>query len=270
MLLITLAIILASVVEGDQRIVHVSESVSNGESDSSFTCCVYGICSCDSLDIALASLTSNVLINITTDMTLSSLINISDLENVSLVGYNNPIVKCRNIVAIHFTNCHYCIFKGITWDGCGRDYGLKLSYSSNILIQNCLFQHSIGQVVVLLKSQNVTISNCMFLSNKDVCVHVINQNLYFNGNILFKNNTAKNGSGIYIIDHSTILFNKNSNVTFIQNSAIRGGAIFLRNHSSISFDHSATVLFDENNAKNGTIFCEAYSRVTFIASCSDI
>ena len=179
----------------------------------------------------------DVLINITADMTLSSFINISDLENISLVGYNNPIVKCRNIVAIHFTNCHDCIFNGITWDGCGRDYknhGLKLSYSSNILIQICLFQHSIGQVVVLLKSQNVTISNCMFLSNKDVCVHVINQNLYFNGNILFKNNTAKYGSGIYIIDHSTIVFNKNSNVTFTQNSAIRGGATFLRNNSSIA------------------------------------
>ena len=277
MLQITFAIILALaaiVVEGNQRIVHVSELVSNifpnNKSDGNFTCCAYGNCSCNSLDIALASLTGNVIINITTDVTLFSLISISDLKNVSIIGYNNPTVKCRNIGGIHFTYCHNCIFEDITWDECGRNdknYGLKLSYSSNIMIQNCLFQHSIGHVVVLLKSQNVTISNCMFLSNKDVCVHVINQDLYFNGNILFKNNTAKNGSGIYISDHSTIIFYENSNVTFIQNSAIRGGAIFLRNNSSILFDHNAIVLFNENNAENGTIFCEAFSRVTFIASC---
>ena len=274
MLLITFVIILASAVEGDQRIAYVSELVSNifpnNESNSNFTCCEYENCSCMSLDIALANLTSNVLINITTNVTLSSLINMSDLENISIIGYDNPTVKCRNIGGIHFTYCHNCIFKGITWDGCSKEYKnhwLKLSYSSNILIQNCLFQHSIGQVVVLLKSQNVTISKCMFLSNKNVCIHVINQSLYLIGNILFKSNTAKNGSGIYISDHSTIIFYENSNVTFFQNSAIKGAAIFLRNNSSILFDHNTTVLFNENNADNGTIFSEACSRVTFVASC---
>ena len=80
---------LAALVEcskGNQRIVHVSEAISNDEDyfttggeDNSHICCVYGNCTCNSLDHALANLTSNVLINITTDVTLSSLIERSDL-----------------------------------------------------------------------------------------------------------------------------------------------------------------------------------------------
>ena len=76
-----LAMILATVVHhvhGNQRIVHVSGLISdeedfftNAEDDNSHVCCVYGNCTCNSLDHALANLTSNVLINITTDVMLS-------------------------------------------------------------------------------------------------------------------------------------------------------------------------------------------------------
>ena len=87
MLLIALAIILAAVVEGDHRTVCVSGLINvlpngEGDPDSNFTCCVYGNCSCYSLDIALASLTSNVLINITTDVTLSLHIKVLNLINI--------------------------------------------------------------------------------------------------------------------------------------------------------------------------------------------
>ena len=82
---------LISYVDGNQRIVCVSK-LTNGEGNG--TCCVYGKCSCGSLDHALANLTSNVLINITTDVTLSSLVTVSDLENVSIIGHNNPTVNC--------------------------------------------------------------------------------------------------------------------------------------------------------------------------------
>ena len=228
MILIALVIILATIaVEGNQRIVHVSELISdstlpNDEDDSNFVCCVYGNCSCNSLDIALASITSNSLIYIITDVTLYSCIKVSHLENVSIIGCNKPTVNCRNIGGIHFTFCHNCIFKGITWDECGNNTnnddtepgpGLKLTYSQNIMIQNCIFQHSIGPIVLLLVSNNVKISHCNFLNNRDVCVHVINEHLYFDGKILFQNNTAKNGSGIYISDHSTVIFNENSKKT---------------------------------------------------------
>ena len=121
---ITLVIILAVLfAKGNQRIVHVNEAISNinNEYDGHFTCCVYGNCSCNSLGIALASLVSNVLINITSDVILSSLIKVSGLQNVTIIGYNNPTVNCRDVGGIQFIFCHNCVFKDITWNRCGND-----------------------------------------------------------------------------------------------------------------------------------------------------
>ena len=180
-----LAIILLAVViqcsAGNQRIVQVSDHeqirddedfFTNGENNNSYICCAYGNCTCNSLDHALANLTSNVLINITTDEMLSTLIERSNLQNVSIVGLNNPTVNCKT-GGIHFTFCHNCTFKGITWDGCGTEIinnldkpGIKLNYSSNITIHNCCFQHSKGQALVLSEvSGDVNINNCNFVNN---------------------------------------------------------------------------------------------------------
>ena len=336
-------------VDGNQRIIHVSElpndrkdSVTSGEDDNSLTCCVYGNCSCSSLDHALANLTSNVLINITIDVTLSSLVTVSDLENVSVIGHNNPTVNCRSVGGIHFTFSHHLIIQGITWNGCGTENTenhtkarLKLSNSFNVLIQNCTFQNSIGQAVVLSElsgevdikdcnfidnynhkdlgalihytSQAATsqcsrhafmISNCNFtsnegaslvyiehryseynnnnvtfhctnfFSNKGIIIFVVNQRLHFYGNSLFQSNRANDSAGIYISDHSTVIFGENSDVKFIQNSAdFKGGAIVLRNHSSITFDQNSMVAFHDNSATNGTVYSDTSSNVTFKRNC---
>ena len=150
--------------EGNQRITHVSELISddegfftNGEyNNSHILCCVYGNCTCNSLDHALANLTSNVLINIATDVTLSSLIKASDLQNFSIIGHNSPTVNCKHVGGIYCNFCHNFIIQDITWDGCGTkitdnltEPAMKLNYSFNVTIQNCSFQHSIGQALVL-------------------------------------------------------------------------------------------------------------------------
>ena len=86
--------------------------------------------------------------------------------------------------------------------------------------------------------------------------------------VLFQNNTAENGAGIYMKDHSTVIFGKNSDAAFIQNSADNnGGAVFLRNHSSIIFDQNSMATFKDNNAKRGTIYSEVNCNVTFQAAC---
>ena len=306
-------------VVGDQRkIVNVSqligdEEFSNGEYNNSPVCCVYGNCTCNSLDHALANLTSNVLINITTDVTLSSLIERSDLQNVSITGYNNPTVNCKNAAGIHFKFCHNCIIQGIAWNKCGSTTiaGLMLNDYSNIAIQNCSFQHSLGQVIVLSEvSGNVNINNCNFVNNTQyrdhgtvihyysndsasnfifninnckfsrnkqaksliyvenrfkhnnltlcnatfqdntgVSIFLVNQKIYLNGKVLFLNNKAGNGTGIYLINHSTVVFGENSEVTFIHNSAgYLGGAILSRNHSGILFNQNSKVNFSNNTA----------------------
>ena len=341
-----LAMILAVVVQyvdGNQRIVRVSELISDdedsAEDDNSHICCVYGNCSCNFLDHALTNLTSDVLINITTDVTLSSLVKVSDIENVSIIGHNNPTVNCKSVGGVHFTFCHNCIIQGITWDGCGTkntdNYtkpGLELSCSSDVTIQNCSFQHSVGQAVVLSEALgDVNITNCKFVNNshyrghgaaihyssndtrnssqlvftinncnfsdnkmkslvflesnlfkynkirfidtifcnnQGISVYAINHKIYFSGEILFWNNLAEHGTGVYITDHSNVIFDKNSNVTFIENSANnRGGAVFLRNHSICLFDQNSIVTFNNNKAANGTIYSKISCNVTFKANC---
>ena len=335
MLVIILGIV-TQCVDGNQRIVQVSELLSDdedyiGSSDISLSCCVYGNCSCSSLDHALANLTSNVLINITIDVTFSSLIEASNLQNISIIGHNNPTVNCRNVAGIHFNFCYNCIIQGVTWDGCGVNKlwpALKWTFSSNITIQACFFQHSIGQAVVLSEvSENVninhcqfvynghykghgagvyysssnlqnllTISNCSFSYNKDakslvyiqntilqsqnndsitfqhskfchnqgvISIYVANQRLSLSGELLFQNNTAKIGPGIYIHYYSSVEFGENSNVTFIQNYAIHG-VVFLSSHSNVSFDKNSQIEFKYNNA---TIYSVANSDVIFTGNC---
>ena len=322
------------------RVIHViSKHTSNGS--GSLSCCgARGTdCTCNSLDQVLANLTSNVLINITTNVVLSSLADaeVLDLENVTIIGHNKPVVKCNGVaVGIHLMSCTNCVIQDITWDGCGNHAGLKLKHCSNITIKNCSFQNSIGQAIVLSKvSGDVNISHCSFINNTHYrghgaaihyssevytrnsstvvftihncsfaynklakslvyvknrnpehgntiilnclkfyhnqdasSVYAINQNLLLHGKVLFQNNRAKYGTGIYISDRSTVTFGKNSDVAFIQNFAnYSGAAIFLINNSSIVFDENSKVTFSANNATNGTIHSEANSNVTFTASC---
>ena len=346
--LFILFIFVQYVYSADQRIIHVSEL----SSDNTFTtggengsiCCVYGNCTCNSLDHALANLTSNVLINITSDVMLASLVKLSNLENVLIVGYNNPTVNCNNVAGVHFAFCRNCIIEGITWNECGmgaeniNNYtipGLALSYSTNVTIKNCFFQYSKGQAVLLsavsgnvnishcsfthnshyrghgaaihYSSSNLTncpqisftISDCSFMYNKHAkslvyiengilgcnnsiifqsskfchnqgsSVYVISQNIYFTKILLFQNNTGKNGTGIYIRDHSNIVFSENSDVSFSQNLAnLSNGIVFSSNKSNIIFDKNSVATFDGNKATDGVIYSEINSSIIFQANCN--
>ena len=56
---------------------------------------------------------------------------------------------------------------------------------------------------------------------------------------MFQSNRAKNGAGIYISEHSRVIFGEDSDVAFIQNSANKaGGAIFLQEYSNLLFDQN--------------------------------
>ena len=109
--------------DGNQRIVYVSELISDdedffasGEDNYSQICCVYGNCSCSSLNQALTNLTSNVLINITMNVTLSSLVIVPpDIVNVTIIGHNNPIVNCKDSGRVCFTSYHTRHYLGWMW-----------------------------------------------------------------------------------------------------------------------------------------------------------
>ena len=280
LLTIFLAVII-ELVNGSQTTVYVRELRGEDRRINTF-CCVSGSCSCNSLEYALSHLTSNVLINITTDVTLSSLTKPSNLENASIVGHNNPTVNCTNIGGIHFTFCHNCIIQGITWDGCGSENvyinatepGLKLSYSSNIAIQHCTFQHSIGQAVVLSEmSGDVNINYCQFVYNSHykghgAAVHYLSHNItkLVYPQLLFKVNNCnftynEGAESLVFIDNKNSEHKKSISFCHFSFCHNQGTSIYVANQK---LNFHGNILFLNNTAKYGAgIHISSKSTVIF-------
>ena len=294
---ILLAIILALLVQyadGNQRTVHVSD-----RSDDSSTCCgpQYVNCSCNSLADALGYLGSNVLINITTDVKFSSLIKKLDLENVSIVGYSNPTVECKNTAGIHLKFCYNCIIQGITWHGCGTKTkpGIKLSSSSNITIKNCSFQHSKGQAIVLSgvsgdvsihhcnfvhnnryrehgaaihhlsshvanKHSNLVVSYCNFADNKHVrsLVYIENRISKHNNNITIYYSKFHHNQGDFSIYGINCNIYISGKSSFLNNTA---DVLSINVHSTLIFSQNSEVNFIQNTGNS--VFLTNYSSIIF-------
>ena len=296
-----LLILLIQYIEGFERVIVVVESDATDLifDNAGSSCCVYGNCSCPSLYNALANLTSNVLINITTDVELSSIISIGDLANITITGHNNPTMSCNKFGRLHFISCYNCTIEGITWEGCGaRNISddddniypvLQFTNSSNVTIQHCSFQQSIGQAVVLSgMSGDVNINYCNFLYNKQyeghgTAIHYSSNDmlissplkLMITGCSFFYNERAK--SIVYFSHLSTNFkpckylklqnskFSQNNgvpmylsnhdlhingNIEFTYNIAENGGGIFISDHSNVIIHKSTTVNFVNNRATN--------------------
>ena len=139
-----------------------SEDDSSGNGMSNYSDC--------SFHHELANLTSNGVIKITIDVMLLSIVKLVGLENITIAGHDNPTINCDNLGALYFENCHNCTVMGITWEKCGTKSffkpAIQLYNSSNVIIQNCSFQHSVTQAIALTKiSGEVIIYGCDFLFN---------------------------------------------------------------------------------------------------------
>ena len=290
-------------VHDDGLVIHYDEEILA-------TCCIHGNCSCPSLYNALANLTSNVMINITTDMTLSSIIPLTDLTNITITGHNNPTVNCNNSGGLHFESCRDCSVEGITWKGCGtKDISddrnvnpvMHLSNSSNIMIKNCSFRDSAGQVIMLSAMLgNVSIDTCNFISSKQYdgngtaifnaspkmlnntllnfiitnCVFFYNEDAYsiiYLGqstpefaSIYLQNLKFHNNKGIPIYLRSQKL-HINGDIEVFHSIAENKGGIFITDDSNVIFHKNAKVIFKNNRANNrgGAMIVQYNSTVTF-------
>ena len=284
--LLILVAVLVQYASGNQRIVHVSQSISDdenfitsGEDDNNHICCVYGSCSCNSLDHALTYLTSNVLINITTDVTLSSLAKVSDIENVTIIGHNNPTVNCKDFGRIHLNICNNCIIQGITWDGCGSvdiddhtEPVLKLSNSSNITINNCSFQYSKGRAVSLSEmSGDVNIDHCNFVHNNHYRGHGAAIH-YSSSNV-----TNCHQLAVFTIIGCNFAYNYAKNLVYIENTISRHNVNVTIRYTKFCHNQGVSVyavsqniyltgknVFQNNTAKDGTaIHISDHSTIIF-------
>ena len=276
MILAMILTVVVQFVNGHQNIIHVCKFISEESFIAGIKCCAYGSCSCNSLDDALANLTSNTLINITTDVTLSSLVTVSDIENVSIIGHNSPTVNCKGNGRIHMNFCKNCIIQGITWDECGTknidnhtEPGVMLNYSSTVTIQNCSFQRSVGQAVVLSKiSGDINIIDCKFINNS-----------YYGGHgaaIYYLSNNTGNPQFVFIISNCNFSYNRMKSLVYLENISVKYNKIILTNSifgnnrgiSIYAIHHTiylnGKVFFQNNIAENGAgIFIHDYSTIMF-------
>ena len=209
---------------------------------------------------------------------LSSVALLNNLENISIVGHNNPTISCNNNNnggGLHLVSCHNCTIDGITWDGCGTKFKnapvFKIENSSSIKIQNCTFKNSIGQAIVFSQmSGDANINHCKFVNNTSnfsghgaaICYLSSYSNFKLVvtiNNCIFTNNVGAVGI-IYIKQLKTSIYSifilNNSN--FYEN---QGMSIFLSNQNlHITGKNS----FINNTAENGAgIFATNHSTVTF-------
>ena len=287
LLKVLLVVLLAGqCVGGSERTLYVSEVITNfcdmkdmmpavSANNNSF--CENGSCY-DSFDHALANVKNNDVINITTNSILSFHNILTGLENVSIIGYNNPTVYCYNtsviIGALQFNSCTNCLIRGITWSGCGGiiDYPVLEFYnSSNITIEGCIFRRSQGQVITLSHMVgDAAINNCDFLQNVYLGNHggaVMNIGNQGNSQVKFtiENCNFTDNSGTESIINIGGQSNDESlgnisfyNSTFLNN---KGPAIYL-NHQDLYL--YGEFHFNDNTAENGAgMFVTSNSHVYF-------
>ena len=103
----------------------------------------------------------------------------------------------------------------------------NVSISANTAAQN---QWPPSSSIFFLMVLNVTFIDCRFENNQMTAIMAISSKLVFQGENIFRNNSAVNGAGLLLLQNSYMSLNQHSHITFIDNYASNiGGAIYVEN-----------------------------------------
>ena len=245
-------------------------------------------CYCKNLEGLFSDVKNHTVIDIKDKvMKLSSVINLEQVDNISIIGHNNLTVLCVNgsrlIINGYRSNV---IIEGITWIGCGG-YSkiqtpvilLSCTYVK-LFVQKCSFQHSLApaignfieSITNRLYNLSITIIQSSFINNyhyKDHGVAVyynLDTRITYYSNFTIKNSSFSNNgpakSIIYIKDSALSTnyhLSINDNSYFLNNQAV---PVYLSAHAKLNIKGEVT--FNNNIAEYGAgIFIGDYSTVTF-------
>ena len=209
-----------------KRIITVDDSV-----DDSQHCVVNNTLQCSSFHYVLTHLQSGDYVNVTSNsVSLLTVVELNNINNITIRGHvqGNNIVMCNNTGGVSCNNCSDIVIEGITWDQCGdlqwKDIygGINLHTTSNVIVQNCTFQHSKVRALSLITvSGFIYIINSYFVNNAnydtilcyshDKTGHTgcdTTNNTLIGGLLINSNNTNTSGNSIDIrIENCT--FNSN-------------------------------------------------------------
>ena len=285
-------------------------------SDQKAFICSSKKCYCNNLENLLDGLNDNTLVNITDTVTLSSVIRLYSLSNISITGHNNITVICVNGGGLELRYCSDFTIEGITWIGCGNyEYiehapVIKIYYnniidtpsSSNIIIQKCAFQYSLGMVISLyysIPNSSIDINHCNFINNnhyKDhgaviyctmaavVNININNCNFSYNGNaksiihfdystiyhpipnnIYLNTSNFHNNQGISIHLSKKYILYIYGDVLFENNVAEDAAGIYVSAHSTVIFNEGSNTKFINNHVeqRSAAVFLTNHSSLIF-------
>ena len=265
-------------------------------------CCVFKNLTFHSITDILNNISSNnSIVNITTSVVLSSIVILEGLENITIIGHRNPVVKCNDVGAVKFISCKNVTIGGIEWEGCGsNDYpGIEFYNSSNISFESSSFHDSKGKGVSLSEvSGNLYIHNCNFTHNNEYRGHgaaihclpstdsstennlVVQNNKFISntatlsvvyidgsgsripGHVYLQDNVFANNKGVPVyITHSNLHIR--GSVLFKGNAAKSGGGIYSANSIVVFHDNSVVNLISNSAKANGGAVYQICSRIVF-------
>ena len=218
---------------------------------------------------------------------------LENLENITIIGHRNPVVKCNDVGAVKFISCKNVTIEGIQWEGCGsKNYpGIEFFCSYDVSFKSCSFYNSKRSILFSDVSGDVLINCCNFTQTNEYCGHgaaihyrpntnshvqhkVVIQNSHFIFNkasqsivyiagpsgsritsqVYLQDNTFVNNTGVPLYVTRTNLTIKGT-LLFKGNAVKSGGGIYSENCNIIFYDKS-NVNFISNSARvyGGAIF----------------
>ena len=251
-------------------------------------------------DILHSISNNNTIVNITTDVVLSSNMTFKNLENITIIGHRNLVVTCNDVGTIKFMACKNVTIKDLQWEGCGSDdySGIEFYNSSDVSFERCSFHISKGRSILLSKVfGDVHISHCNFThskysghgaaihyspnANKSTQYRLVVQNSKFLFNratqsvvyiddsgsrrlsyVYLQDSMFVNNIGVPVyISHTNLHFK--AGMLFKGNTAASGGGIYC-NNSTVLFHDKTNVNFISNSVtNNGGGISQIYSRIVF-------
>ena len=220
----------------------------------------------NSLDYLLGNLTSDhSVLHITCDVGLSSVIKLTNLTNITIIGHNKPTIDCNN-GGLHLTSCRNFKFKSIIWkqNGSSLNNSFLLNFSSVTFKRHSEVickEITLGNHFVLYNHSNLTFEDTISIAISGVISSHDHSSITFKGNSAVASAFTGIGS-IHSEHYSNIIFNDNSTVLFNINSTT---VVYSLNHCSVTFKGNSTVTFSNKTySDNGSvIYSEHYSSVIF-------
>ena len=89
----------------------------SGSDEDNIPCCNCG--NDDFSSIIVDGVTSNTIINISTDVVLSTCVMVEGVDNITIIGRGTPTMNCNGIGSVKFVSCNNVTIEGVNWERCG-------------------------------------------------------------------------------------------------------------------------------------------------------